>query len=362
METLKALPPGDLKGLKFYTADVCALFTNVNVRKSIEYVLDLANEHWDSITTFGLELTDLHRILEVVLINSFFTFNNRLYQQTYGAFIGCSVSPPCAMITVYRMEKESIHVDSYYLSSPVRYLYVRYVDDSGSLAYSKEEAIRNCKVISDMDTDGRILWEVEYPDNEDEYVAFLDTEIRINSNGTLSTRYYRKPQNKGISLNYSSHHQLSTKLAVANNYYKTASEVSSGADELKHSESIVDKVLEQNGYPKPRKFITSRRKCGESAGKKKKVKPITNVCIPYTSERDSNRIRNYVKSKNIPVRPVFTPGTTLKQIFCNSRPLDTTSCVLSNPDRCQYALLSATETVIVEVPCTRSFANYVQQQ
>ena len=78
-----------------------------------------------------------------------------------------------------------------------------------------------------MDTDGRILWEVEYPNNEDEYVAFLDTEIRINSNGKLSTRYYRKPQNKGITLNYSSHHQLLTKLAVANNYYKTASEVSS---------------------------------------------------------------------------------------------------------------------------------------
>ena len=36
---------------------MCALFTNVNVERSIEYVLDLANEHWDpdSITMFGLE-------------------------------------------------------------------------------------------------------------------------------------------------------------------------------------------------------------------------------------------------------------------------------------------------------------------
>ena len=133
LETLRALTPGDLQGLKFYTADVCALFTNVNVERSIEYVLYLANEHWHSITTFGLELVDLHCILEVVLINSFFTFNNRLYQQIFGAFIGCSVSPPCAMIAVYRMEKESIYVDPYYLSSPARYLYVRYVDDSGFL-------------------------------------------------------------------------------------------------------------------------------------------------------------------------------------------------------------------------------------
>ena len=133
------------------------------------------------------------------------------------------------------MEKESIYVDPYYLSNPVRYLYARYVDDSGSLAYSREEAIRNCKMISNMDTDGRILWEVEYPDNEDEYVAFLDTEIKIDCNGMLSSRYYRKPQNKGITLNYNSHHQLSTKHAVVNNYCKTASEVSSGPDELQHS-------------------------------------------------------------------------------------------------------------------------------
>ena len=111
----------------------------------------------------------------------------------------------------------------------------------------------------------------------------------------LSTRYYRKPQNKGITLNYNSHHQLFTKHAVANNYYKTASEVSSGADELQHSESIVDSVLQQNGYPKPHSFKTSRRKCSEPTRKKRKVTPLTNVCIPYTSERDSNRIRNYIE-------------------------------------------------------------------
>ena len=116
------------------------------------------------------------------------------------------------------MEKESIYVDSYYLSSPVRYLYVRYVDDSGSLAYSKEEVMRNCNMISIMDTDGRILWEIEYRENEDEYVAFLDTDIKVDSTGMLSTRYYRKPQNKGITLNYNSHHQLSAKHAEANNY------------------------------------------------------------------------------------------------------------------------------------------------
>ena len=75
--------------------------------------------------------------------------------------------------------------------------------------------------------------------------------VKSGRTDILSTRYYRKPLNKGITLDYNSHHQLSTKQAVANNYYKTASEVSSGTEELQHSEGIVNKVLHQNGYPKP---------------------------------------------------------------------------------------------------------------
>ena len=81
-----------------------------------------------------------------------------------------------------------------------------------SLARNKEEAVRNCERISrsDEDQDRRILLEVEFPDIG-EYVPFLDTEVRIYDEGKVSSRYYRKPQNKGITLNAMSHHPASTK-------------------------------------------------------------------------------------------------------------------------------------------------------
>ena len=106
LELLNNIESNDLQGLKFYTADVAALFTNVNIGRCIENVLELAEEHWGEIPTYGIKLVDLHKLLEVVLGNSYFTFNKRLYEQIYGAFIGCSVSPPCAIITVYKLEKE----------------------------------------------------------------------------------------------------------------------------------------------------------------------------------------------------------------------------------------------------------------
>ena len=83
----------------------------------------------------------------------------------------CS-KPPCAIITVYKLEKESIYNDINFLSSPIGLFYRRYVDDSGSLARTKEEAVENCKKISKRDVDGRIRWEVDFPD-DNQYTPFF---------------------------------------------------------------------------------------------------------------------------------------------------------------------------------------------
>ena len=168
-------------------------------------------------------------------------------------FIGCAASPPCVIIKLYKLEKESIYTDAYYLTNtnPVRLFYGRYVDDSGSFATSKEAAIHSCSLISSKDSEGRIKWEVKYPEDDQQYVAFLDTEIKVDIDNCIPSRYYRKPQNKGIILNYKSHHQLSTKETVAKNYYKTAVDVSSGPTEREHSLAIVDGILSQNGYLNP---------------------------------------------------------------------------------------------------------------
>ena len=335
LEIFKRINPDELSGLRFYTADVSALFTNVNVSSCIEDVIKLAAEYWRDIQTYGLEIVDLQRLLEVVLGNSFFMFNGRLYNQIYGVFNGCAASPPCAIIKLYKLEKESIYTDAYYLTNPIRLFYGRYVDDSGSFATSKEAAIHSCSVISSKDHEGRIKWEVEYSENDQQYVPFLDTEIRVDKDNSISSRYYRKPQNKGITLNYKSHHQLSTKESVARNCYKTAVDVSSGPTEREHSLAIVDGILSQNGYPNPRSFDT--RISGTQRKNKRKSAnntDYTTLSLPYTTEKDANSIRNYIHKNKIPIRPIFTPGKTLKKIFCQSRPLDTVKCVLGNTDRC----------------------------
>ena len=127
-----------------------------------------------------------------------------------------------------------------------------------------------------------------------------------------------------------SHHPASTKEAVVNNYYNTADAVSSGPEEKEYSMCIVDKMLVNNGYSKPRQMIKPRNQRS-----KKEVPKLATLSLPYTNERDANRIRNYIKSNKMPIRPIFTPGKTLAQTFCKSRPFDHKQCIKSNPDACE---------------------------
>ena len=89
---------------------------------------------------------------------------------------------------MYRYERSSIDIDTYYISHPVRYLYKRYVDDAGSLARLKEEPVEMLNLIAEQDPDKLI-------NNLEEYKPFLSTEMGIDETGAIHQRYYRKEQN-----------------------------------------------------------------------------------------------------------------------------------------------------------------------
>ena len=260
LERLHAIPREELEGLQFYTADISALYTNISIQYSIDAVIELAEEHWDELDTFGLTLVDLQKIMELVFGKAYFTFDEKLYWQRDGLFMGCSPSPGAAILAMYRMERNSIYTDTHYLFRLVHTYYCRYVDDNSSIAPHEEAAQQICDACSAQDSRGRIKWEIDFPE-ENQFVPFLDTEIKIESDGTLVTRYYRKPQNKGIILHSRSHHPESTKSEVLKNFYRTTVEVSSGPEELHHSLNIVDELARGNGYqPRGSTVQTSNRK------------------------------------------------------------------------------------------------------
>ena len=207
-------------------------------------------------------------------------------------------------------------------------LYCRYVDDAGSLAKTKTEALSLTDRIAEQDTSGRLKWEVDYPKDKDSYVPFLATEIQIDNDGKINSRFYRKPQKKKITLHWKSHHPLTTKQEVAKNFYRTAREVSSGVGNEEKSVAIVDDLLQCNGYEDPRRFDSTKQK--EKRKKKRNTEDTVSLVLPYVSEELCNKIKEQIRRQKLPIKTIFKPGVKLRDMFTSSRPFDRVDCTVGS--------------------------------
>ena len=90
--------------------------------------------------------------------------------------------------------------------------------------------------IENKDPDKHISLTLDYPENKNEFTPLVNTEMKINHNGTLNTRLFRKPQKKLLTLNAESRHPTSVQEHTVANMYKTASDVSSNQENKLYSE------------------------------------------------------------------------------------------------------------------------------
>ena len=97
----------------------------------------------------------VHEMLEFVFGNAYFTFDNCMYLQLVGLFMGCKPSPLGAITRVYMFERRSIYIDPHFL--PITsLLYGRYVDDSGTLAKTRDQSNQMFSSIASQDPDRRL--------------------------------------------------------------------------------------------------------------------------------------------------------------------------------------------------------------
>ena len=162
-----------------------SLYTNIDIDSCITDIIGLAAEHIDHLDLRGLTLTEVHLMLELVLSQSIFTYNNKLYLQLVGLFMGCMPSPLGALIRMYNFIRNSIFTDTYYLSSPINLFFGVYMDDLGSLSVSREEACDVLDRISEKDPWKLIKWELDYPESDQHFIPFLSTQIRVDAQGNL---------------------------------------------------------------------------------------------------------------------------------------------------------------------------------
>ena len=71
--------------------DVTSLFTNIPLNETIEIITsNIEDEH---ISSYGLEKSQLSKLLNLATCNNAFTFNGKLYNQVDGVAMGSPLGP-----------------------------------------------------------------------------------------------------------------------------------------------------------------------------------------------------------------------------------------------------------------------------
>ena len=139
---------------RFFSADVNALYTNLNIEGCIISVMDMIYEYQDCIDMMNISRPELQYMLEFILSNSFFSFDNKLYKQVDGLFMGLKPSPPIAVIRLWSFVRDSVYTDTRYLHTAQHFKL--YIDDGCGIVTSRSEAEMFLQAIANKDPDGKL--------------------------------------------------------------------------------------------------------------------------------------------------------------------------------------------------------------
>jgi len=180
--------------------DVVSLFTNV----PRDLVIEGIKKRWRSIeNNIGLPEDEFILAVQFILSSTYFTFNNVIYQQTYGTPMGSPLSPVIADIVV--QDLESIALNS--IGIDLRF-YFRYVDDI-LLVSPKNQLDRILDTFNSINN--RLQFTMETEKNRN--ISFLDVSISVH-NDTLILNWYHKPTYSGRYLSFLSGHPIHQKMGM----------------------------------------------------------------------------------------------------------------------------------------------------
>ncbi len=313
-----------------FTADISSLYTNIPTSKGIEYIEQFMFE-------MGLppwKITEYRKLLEIVLNNNIFKFDNKLYLQINGTAMGTVVAPTYANIFMYILERDLIYQNR----DKILY-YGRYLDDIIMIT-KKLTNHSSTKLMNDfnkLDPHIEFNWTISETRCE-----FLDLVIskdkRFNQSNIFDISVHQKELNNYLYIPYNSFHPLHQKSAVIKTeLIRYIRNTSSLEEYIRIKNKFFDR-LRARGYPKSflkRFFNIVRYKdrstyLQTSSSKQKDLKPFLPFVIDYTSCNLFNKssietaiytaLKVFLLSKGIdyPIKIVFRSANKLSRKLCKN--------------------------------------------
>ena len=219
--------------------DVENLFTNIPLQDTIQICIDLLFASNDSV--LGLSRKFFKTLLELSVLNSYFIFNGKAYQQLDGLGMGLPLGPTFANIFLCFYEK--IWLDNCPLSFKPTF-YKRYVDDTFILFKDKSHVGLFLNYLNSQHPNIKFTAELE----KDCKLSFLDVLIH-RENNQFQSSVFRKSTFTGLGMSFFSYCTFRFKINIVRTLLSRAYKVCSNFNFVHREFDFLKKYFRSNGYP-----------------------------------------------------------------------------------------------------------------
>ena len=292
---------------KLASLDISDMFNNVPVTRAI----DNAIQRIEQSTAFNnspFTKSDVKRMIQLALNNSYLRFNNRYYKQKTGLPMGNCLSPLLADLYMDdylgKYLQEVNHPDKLW----------RYVDDILILTKLNEDEL-NAYIETLNKNRNNIKFTMEYEKNKT--INFLDTVLSRNDiDNSIHIRWFRKETAADRLLNYNSCHHKSIKTNIVTNMTSRIISTTKDAKEQQQDLQVLRKMLRNSDYPEREvnKLIEQTIRCSNPVSTtqtKKKDEFKYSIVIPYVPGAEVLKRR----LEKLKIRLFFSYKNKIKSIF-----------------------------------------------
>ena len=194
--------------------DVVSLFTNIPLEKVLDFIRLKGEEE---VYSFQIPVGKICELIALCVRDSYFSFNGKIYQQTFGVAMGSSLSPILA--NLYMEFYEVSLLPRINVTGVKVILWKRYVDDIFALLKLDNADSLNTFLHALNSQEPSIKFTLEMSQNNT--LPFLDVLVQ-NSQENFITKVYRKATHTNSYIHYFSHHSSEIKRDVVTGLFLRA--------------------------------------------------------------------------------------------------------------------------------------------
>ena len=223
--------------------DVVSLFTNIPLEKVLDFITTKGEE---GLNSFQIPVGKICELIKLCVRDSYFSFDNKIYQQTFGVAMGSSLSPILA--NLYMEFYEVSLLPRINVTGVKIVLWKRYVDDIFALLKLDDVDSLNTFLLALNSKEPSIKFTLEKSQNNT--LPFLDVSIE-NMQDNFKTKVYRKSTHTNSYIHFFSHHSTEIKRDVITGLFLRAYRICVPLcldDELHHIRSSFEELAYPNWF------------------------------------------------------------------------------------------------------------------